>query len=82
MCVMLSSMDTCATSSDMAKNKKRLSVQLRKEEEWILDKAHLLAEVQSTTVTRLVLDMLTHRIDREKAAIEELERLKGKAKKK
>lgn len=69
-------MDTCATTANM--NKKRLTIQLKKDEEWILDKAHLLAEARSISLRQLVIELLTSRLEKDKEGLEELERVKGR----
>lgn len=56
--------------------KKRLTIQLAKNEEWLLDKAHKLAAVRSLSLRELVIETLATRIEKERSVIEGFDRLK------
>ena len=70
-------------SEDMT-NKRRLSVQLNKDEEWILEKAHFLAEGRRTSLRDVILGLVQEGLDRHKDIVSRIERVHaeiGKVKK-
>jgi len=54
--------------------KKRLSIQLNKDEEWLLDRAHDLARLRRGSIRKLIVQLLIEESARQKATLAAMEK--------
>ena len=62
-------MDTCVISTDMVSNKKRLTIQLNKDEEHLLEEAHAEAFARDLSLREFILEILKKNISADAKAV-------------